>query len=47
MIMMNSDDRRKGIIVKGIAGFYYVKSGDAVYRCKDAASSNSGISSLL
>ena len=34
MIMMNSDDRRKGIIVKGIAGFYYVKSGDAVYRCK-------------
>ena len=32
--MMHSDDRRKGIIVKGIAGFYYVKSGDAVYRCK-------------
>lgn len=24
----------EGIIVKGIAGFYYVKSGDAVYRCK-------------
>ncbi|MDO4545671.1 MAG: ribosome small subunit-dependent GTPase A, partial [Bacillota bacterium] len=23
-----------GVIVKGIAGFYYVKSGDAVYRCK-------------
>ena len=24
----------KGKIVKGIAGFYYVKSGDTVYRCK-------------
>jgi len=24
----------KGLIVKGIAGFYYVKSGDTVYRCK-------------
>jgi ribosome biogenesis GTPase len=24
----------KGTIVKGIAGFYYVKSGEAVYRCK-------------
>lgn len=24
----------EGTIVKGIAGFYYVKSGDAVYRCK-------------
>ncbi|MCI7145841.1 MAG: ribosome small subunit-dependent GTPase A [Clostridiales bacterium] len=23
-----------GIIIKGIAGFYYVKSGDALYRCK-------------
>lgn len=23
-----------GLIVKGIAGFYYVKSGDEVYRCK-------------
>lgn len=32
--MISSDNRRKGVIVKGIAGFYYVKSGDAVYRCK-------------
>ena len=24
----------RGIIVKGIAGFYYVKSGESVYRCK-------------
>lgn len=24
----------KGLIIKGIAGFYYVKSGDAVFRCK-------------
>ncbi len=24
----------QGTIVKGIAGFYYVKSGEAVYRCK-------------
>ncbi|MDO4176425.1 MAG: ribosome small subunit-dependent GTPase A [Bacillota bacterium] len=24
----------RGTIVKGIAGFYYVKSGEAVYRCK-------------
>lgn len=24
----------KGTIVKGIAGFYYVKSGDEVYQCK-------------
>ena len=24
----------EGLIVKGIAGFYYVKSGDTVYRCK-------------
>ena len=23
-----------GLIIKGIAGFYYVKSGDSVYRCK-------------
>lgn len=23
-----------GVIIKGIAGFYYVKSGDEVYRCK-------------
>lgn len=30
-MMMNS---MKGLIVKGIAGFYYVKSGDSVYRCK-------------
>ena len=27
-------DRLEGTIVKGIAGFYYVKSGDEVYRCK-------------
>ena len=36
--MNNSDNTRndylKGTIVKGIAGFYYVKSGDEVYRCK-------------
>ncbi|QAT43188.1 ribosome small subunit-dependent GTPase A [Aminipila luticellarii] len=24
----------EGIIIKGIAGFYYVKAGDAVYQCK-------------
>ncbi|MGN0701767.1 MAG: ribosome small subunit-dependent GTPase A [Lentihominibacter sp.] len=24
----------RGTIIKGIAGFYYVKSGDTVYRCK-------------
>lgn len=24
----------KGIIVKGIAGFYYVKTGDKIYQCK-------------
>ena len=24
----------KGQIMKGIAGFYYVKSGETVYRCK-------------
>lgn len=24
----------EGLIIKGIAGFYYVKSGDEVYRCK-------------
>ena len=24
----------KGIVVKGIAGFYYVKAGDEVYQCK-------------
>ena len=27
-------DHIKGLIVKGIAGFYYVKSGDEVFRCK-------------
>ena len=27
-------ERIKGTIVKGVAGFYYVKSGDEVYRCK-------------
>ena len=36
--MNNSDNTRndylKGTIVKGIAGFYYVKSGESVYRCK-------------
>ncbi len=25
---------RDGLIIKGIAGFYYVKSGDEVFRCK-------------
>ncbi len=34
MIMTDSNNSLRGIIVKGIAGFYYVKSGDAVYRCK-------------
>ena len=24
----------EGLIIKGVAGFYYVKSGDEVYRCK-------------
>lgn len=24
----------KGIIIKGIAGFYYVKTGEKIYRCK-------------
>lgn len=24
----------EGLIIKGIAGFYYVKSGDGIYRCK-------------
>lgn len=24
----------KGIIIKGIAGFYYVKAGDKIYQCK-------------
>lgn len=27
-------NRINGVIVKGIAGFYYVKSGESVYRCK-------------
>ncbi len=31
---MSGTDPLKGLIVKGIAGFYYVKSGDKVYRCK-------------
>lgn len=31
---MSSSESLKGLIIKGIAGFYYVKSGDAVYRCK-------------
>lgn len=26
--------KMNGLIVKGIAGFYYVKSGESVYRCK-------------
>ena len=30
----NRNERLMGTIVKGIAGFYYVKSGDSVYRCK-------------
>ena len=31
---MSMTDPLKGVIVKGIAGFYYVKSGDEVLRCK-------------
>ena len=31
---MKDVDRLNGTIIKGIAGFYYVKSGDTVYRCK-------------
>lgn len=31
---MNSEESLRGLIVKGIAGFYYVKSGDEVFRCK-------------
>jgi len=27
-------NKMNGLIVKGIAGFYYVKSGESVYRCK-------------
>lgn len=32
--MMTEPRILNGIIVKGIAGFYYVKSGESVYRCK-------------
>lgn len=31
---INERNSLKGTIVKGIAGFYYVKSGEALYRCK-------------
>lgn len=31
---MSGNDPMKGLIVKGIAGFYFVKSGDEVFRCK-------------
>lgn len=31
---MKDTESLEGTIVKGIAGFYYVKSGDKVYRCK-------------
>ena len=31
---MSMADPLRGLIVKGIAGFYYVKSGDEVFRCK-------------
>ena len=31
---MSMTDPLRGLIVKGIAGFYYVKSGDEVFRCK-------------
>ena len=31
---MSKVDKVKGTIIKGIAGFYYVKSGETVYRCK-------------
>ncbi len=24
----------KGIIIKGIAGFYYVKAGEKIYQCR-------------
>lgn len=27
-------EKRKGTIVKGIAGFYYVKAGNCIYQCK-------------
>ena len=32
--MYNREESLSGIIVKGIAGFYYVKSGESVYRCR-------------
>ena len=32
---MKKTEYLDGTIIKGIAGFYYVKSGDKVYRCKD------------
>lgn len=31
---MREINNLEGLIIKGIAGFYYVKSGDDVYRCK-------------
>lgn len=34
MEAMSGTNKLTGLIIKGIAGFYYVKSGDAVYRCK-------------
>ena len=32
--MIMAAEQREGLIIKGIAGFYYVKSGDEVFRCK-------------
>lgn len=32
--MMKTKNKVNGTIIKGIAGFYYVKSGESVYRCK-------------
>lgn len=38
----------KGTIIKGIAGFYYVKSGDEVYECKARGKfRNQGITPLI
>ncbi len=34
MNSMEGAESSRGLIMKGIAGFYYVKSGDAVFRCK-------------
>ncbi|MDO4745220.1 MAG: ribosome small subunit-dependent GTPase A [Bacillota bacterium] len=34
MTEMRRTDSLEGLIIKGIAGFYYVKSGDEVFRCK-------------